>query len=139
MANAQYDLIQSSNGNKTVIEITQPCLYTLPGRPDLSIDRHHFNAFKESCPCGSITVYIDSNGDVKYCLFDENVLGNVCDDSFLDIWNSGFLKEVHKERCPLDRSGSDCSSFKQLYSQFNDYHSFMNAYIKGTKEKSPIK
>ena len=135
MANAQYDLIQSSKGNKTVVEITQPCLYTLPGRLSLSIYSHHFNAFKESCPCGTIAAYIDSNGDVKYCLFDENALGNVCDGSFLDIWNSGLMKEVRKERCPLDRSGSDCSSFKQLYSQFNDYHSFMNAYIKEAKEK----
>ncbi len=135
MANAQYDLIQSSKGNKTVVEITQPCLYTLPGRSNLSIDSQYFNSFKESCPCGTVAAYIDSNRDVKYCLFDENALGNVCDDSFLDIWNSGLMKEVRKERCPLDRSGSDCSSFKLLYSQFIDYQSFMNACIKGAKEK----
>ena len=135
MANAQYALIQSSKGNKTVVEITQPCLYTLPGRPNLSIDRQHFNAFKESCPCGTIAAYIDSNGDVKYCLFDENSLGNVCTDSFLNVWNSGRAKEARSLRCPLDRSGSDCSSFKLLYGQFSDYQTFINAYFKRAKKK----
>jgi len=138
MANAQYDLINASKDNKTVVEITQPCMYALTGRQNLLNDGNQFNAFKETCPCGTVAAYIDSNGDVKYCLFDENVLGNVCDDSFLNIWNSGLMKEVRKERCPLDRSGSDCSSFKLLFSQFSDYPIFMKDYIKGVKEKSQI-
>jgi MoaA/NifB/PqqE/SkfB family radical SAM enzyme len=136
MADAQYDLIQASKGNKTVVEITQPCLFSLPGGANLSFDGHNTNAFKESCPCGTVAAYIDSNGDVKYCLFDEKILGNVCNNSFLTVWNSDATSEVRKLRCPLDRSGSDCSSFKILYTQFNDYLTFMRAYIRGVKEKN---
>jgi MoaA/NifB/PqqE/SkfB family radical SAM enzyme len=136
LANAQYKLIEASEGNRTVVEITQPCMYSVPGRLNPSSGGHQCNAFKEACPCGTVAAYIDSNGDVKYCLFDEKILGNVCDDSFLTIWNSGLAKEERKQRCPLDRSGSDCSSFQILYTQFGDYHTFMKAYIKGVKEKN---
>lgn len=135
MANAQYDLIQSSAGNNTVVEITQPCFYNLPGRHNLSSDGHCWNAFKEACPCGTVAAYIDSNGDVKYCLFDEKVLGNVYNDSFLSVWNSGLAEEARKQRCILDRSGTECSSFKLLYTQFGDYSGFMKVYIKRVKEK----
>ncbi len=133
MATAQYELIKASKGNKTVVEITQPCMYDLPGRQMLSFDTHQCNAFKETCPCGTVAAYIDSNGDVKYCLFDEKVLGNVCDDPFLNIWNSGLAKEVRKQRCPLDRSGTKCSSFKLLYTQFGDYQTFMKDYSNKVK------
>ena len=135
MANAQYELIQASQGNKTVVEITQPFLYALPARANLSAVGFLPNAFKEACPCGTVAAYIDSNGDVKYCLFDENILGNVCNDSFLKVWNSDAATEARKRRCPLDRSGFDCSSFKLLYSQFNDYLPFMQAYCKEVREK----
>lgn len=136
MANAQFDLIQASKGNKTVVEITQPCLYAIPGRVNLLVGVNQSNAFKEACPCGTVAAYIDSNGDVKYCLFDEKILGNVCNDSFLNIWNSVPAKEARKLRCPLDRSGTGCSSFKILYTQFNDYLTFMSDYVKGVKEKN---
>lgn len=135
MANAQFDLIRSSAGNNTVIEITQPCFYKLPGRNNLSTNGHLRNAFKEACPCGTTAAYIDSNGDVKYCLFDENILGNVFDESFLTIWNSALAGVARKQRCILDRSGLECSSFKLLYTQFGDYSAFMNAYLKKVKEK----
>jgi len=138
MANAQYDLIQASKGNKTVVEITQPCLYSLPGRSHLLFEPDKSNAFNETCPCGTVAAYIDSNGDVKYCLFDENILGNICTDSFLTVWNSDAASEARKHRCPLDRSGCDCSSFKILYGQFKDYHSFMNDYINVVKEKTRL-
>jgi MoaA/NifB/PqqE/SkfB family radical SAM enzyme len=121
-----------------VVDITQPCFYSLPGRVRLSNDGHQYNAFKEACPCGKVAAYIDSNGDVKYCLFDEKVLGNVCDDPFLTVWNSDLAKEARKQRCPLDMSGSDCSSFKILYSQFGDYPTFMRTYIKEVKEKKYV-
>lgn len=134
MAKAQYDLIQASKDNQTVAEITQPCFYTLPGRDRLPKDGYQLNAFKELCPCGTIAAYIDSNGDVKYCLFDEKTLGNICDDPFLTVWNSTLAKEARTQRCPLDLSGSGCSSFKILYSQFSDYPAFMSAYIKEVKE-----
>ena len=134
LAIAQYNLINASRDNKTVVEITQPCMYNLPGRPDLSVNNHHFNAFKEACPCGTVAAFIDANGDVKYCLFDEKILGNVCHDLFLTVWNSVLAKEARTQRCPLDRSGSNCSSFKLLYSQFSNYTTFMNAYTKGVKD-----
>lgn len=121
---------------QTVVEITQPCFYTLPDRVLLPQDGHQRNAFKEPCPCGTIAAYIDSSGDVKYCLFDEKTLGNVCNDPFLTVWNSGLAKEARKERCPLDGSGIGCSSFKILYSQFSDYTTFMRAYIKEVNEKN---
>jgi len=136
LANAQYELINASIGNKTVIEITQPCMYAIPGRHNLSCGTHPCNAFKEACPCGTVAAFIDSNGDVKYCLFDEKILGNVCDDLFLNIWNSGLAKEARKQRCPLDQSGYNCSSFQLLYTQFGDYHHFLKAYIKVVKEKN---
>jgi len=138
MANAQYDLIEASKGNKTVVEITQPCMYPLPGRIGLSTNGHHYNVFKEACVCGSVAAYIDSNGDVKYCLFDENILGNVCSDSFLNVWNSVLTEEVRKQRCPLDLSGYGCSSFKLLYAQFNNYSRFMREYIEGVKERNHL-
>ena len=109
-------------------------MYVLPRSQNLLTDGLPYNAFKESCPCGTTAAYVDSNGDVKYCLFDEKILGNICDDPFLTIWNSALTEEVRDERCPLDRSGSNCSSFKLLYSQFNDYHVFMNEYSKKIKE-----
>ena len=133
MARAQYNLINASKETSTVVEITQPCIYSLPGRPDSTQGNH--NAFKEACSCGKVAAYIDSNGDVKYCLFDEKTIGNVCDDLFLNIWNSPLADDVREKRCPLDQSGSNCSSFKFLYSQFGDYHTFMNDYIKEVREK----
>ncbi|MCX6231536.1 MAG: radical SAM protein [Bacteroidetes bacterium] len=135
MANAQYDLIQASKANKTMVEITQPCMYSLPHRADLTNNGHEYNVFKEECSCGEVVAYIDAKGDVKYCLFDENPLGNVFKDSFLNVWNSIQAMEARQLRCPLDKSGSNCSSFNILYAQFNDYTNFMNDYIKGTKEK----
>lgn len=136
MANAQYSLIQASKDSQTVVEITQPCFYPLPGRQRLSTNGSQYNAFKETCPCGTVAAYVDSNGDVKYCLFDAEILGNVCTDSFLTVWNSAAAEEVRNQRCPLDRSGSECSSFKILYSQFSDYPTFMSAYageVRGKK------
>ena len=138
MANAQYELIKASKENNTVVEITQPCLYNLPRFHLLPVEENHYNAFKESCPCGTVAAYIDSNGDVKYCLFDEKILGNVNDDPFLTVWNSPQTMEVRKVRCPLDRSGTNCSSFKLLYSQFSDYSAFMNSYFNGVKQNQII-
>ncbi|MCX6284921.1 MAG: radical SAM protein [Bacteroidetes bacterium] len=71
LANAQYNLIQASKGNNTVVEITQPCLFAVPGKIKISDEKSQFNVFKEPCPCGKSAAYIDANGDVKYCLFDE--------------------------------------------------------------------
>jgi MoaA/NifB/PqqE/SkfB family radical SAM enzyme len=135
MAIAQYDLIHSSAGNKTVVEITQPCFFKLPDRHALSTNGHFRNVFKEACPCGTTAAYIDSNGDVKYCLFDENILGNVFEDSFLNIWNSITAINARENRCPLDISGCGCSSFKILFSQFGDYSLFMKEYINEVKSK----
>ncbi|MEI6140777.1 MAG: radical SAM protein [Mariniphaga sp.] len=129
MANAQFTLINASKDNKTIVEITQPCLYKLPGRDSLSSENHPYNAFKEACSCGEVAAYVDANGDVKYCLFDEDCIGNVCNESFLTVWNSGQASEVRKHRCPLDMTGSTCSSFKLLYDQFGDYPAFMKAYV----------
>ena len=134
MANAQNNLIKASQNNKTVVEITQPCLYSLPGRDNLSAESHTFNAFKEACSCGEVAAYVDSNGDVKYCLFDEDRIGNVCNESFLTVWNSGEASEVRKHRCPLDKTGSTCSSFKLLYDQFGDYPTFMKEYVNQVRE-----
>ena len=135
MADAQFNLIEASRGNRTVVEITQPCLFELPNRESLSGEPNLPNAFKEACPCGTTAAYVDSNGDVKYCLFDEKILGNICEDSFLDVWNSSTAREARRLRCPFDLSGNDCSSFKILYSQFNDYSTFMKTYMKGVKER----
>jgi MoaA/NifB/PqqE/SkfB family radical SAM enzyme len=136
MANAQYELINISRGNKTIVEITQPCMYNLSGFNYSADKGHPHNAFKEACPCGTVAAYIDSNGDVKYCLFDENILGNVCNDLFLNIWNSALANKARKKRCPMDLSGSECSSFKLLYSQSGDYSFFMKEYVKRVKEKN---
>jgi MoaA/NifB/PqqE/SkfB family radical SAM enzyme len=135
MANAQYDLIRASAGNTTIVEITQPCIFHLPGRINFSASGYPYSAFKESCPCGTTAAYIDANGDVKYCLFDENILGNVCADPFLTVWNSGRADEARKFRCPLDRSGTACSSFKILYSRFSDYTAFIETYVQAAREK----
>ncbi len=138
MANAQYELIKASKASNTVVEITQPCQYDLPHRHHLPAEKNQYNAFKESCPCGTIAAYIDSNGDVKYCLFDEMTLGNVFIDPFLTVWNSELAKEARNLRCPLDRSGTGCSSFKLLYSQFSDYSAFMKDYIENVKIRGSL-
>ena len=135
LAYAQYQLIQASKGNNTVIEITQPCLYALPGKVKTPDNENQVNAFKEPCPCGITAAYIDANGDVKYCLFDEKIIGNICNESLLNVWNSIPAKEARQQRCYLDRSGSGCSAFKILYTQFNDYSKFTRDYVNGVKEK----
>ncbi len=128
LAYAQYNLIQASEGKRTMVEITQPCLYALPSRQGLEQGTYEKNSYKESCPCGIVAAYIDSNGDVKYCLFDEQIFGNTRDDSFVNVWNSTAAKEARQQRCLLDKSGSACSSFKLLYEQFKDYSLFMEEY-----------
>ena len=135
LAKSQYDLIQASENNKTGIEITQPCLYTLPNRKKKESNHFKFNSYKEACPCGTVAAYIDSNGDVKYCLFDENIFGNVYDSSFLNVWNSDSAKHARAQRCPLDHSGFSCSSFKLLYEQFKDYSVFLKDYNKEVRLK----
>jgi MoaA/NifB/PqqE/SkfB family radical SAM enzyme len=137
MANSQYHLINASKGNNTVVEITQPCLYQLPGKIQTSNDGTRVNAYKELCPCGKTAAYIDANGDVKYCLFDETSIGNICNDSLLVVWNSMLAKEARKQRCPIDGSGTGCSAFKLLYAQFADYNKFMRDYVNGVKVNIP--
>ncbi len=130
MAIAQFDLILASKGNKTLVEITQPCMFNLPNRNTLSEREFQFNAYKESCPCGKVAAYVDSNGDVKYCLFDEAGLGNVCENPFLAVWNSANAIRVRKQRCPLDETGTTCSAFKILSEKHIDHNVFMNSYRK---------
>jgi MoaA/NifB/PqqE/SkfB family radical SAM enzyme len=128
MANAQYDLILASKDNNTLVEITQPCMYHLPTWECLTKNGYLFNAHKETCPCGKVAAYVDSNGDVKYCLFDEVGLGNFCDTSFLAIWNSETVNKERAQRCPLDLTGTTCSSFKLLSQKHINYNSFMKSY-----------
>ena len=138
MADAQYGLIQASKGNKTVVEITQPCFFTIPNRTNLSDEKPQYNVYKESCSCGEVAAYIDAKGDVKYCLFDEKILGNVYVQPFLTVWNSANAIQSRELRCPIDKSGSNCSSFILLYAQFDDYSDFMKTYIKSVNEKNAI-
>lgn len=128
LAKAQYNLILATANNKTEVEITQPCIYKLPNRMEKDKNSNSYNSFKQACSCGTVAAYIDSNGDVKYCLFDESVLGNIFNDQFINIWNSTTADKARELRCPLDRSGYSCSSFKLLYTQFNNYSNFMRAY-----------
>lgn len=136
LAHAQYNLIKASVANLTVVEITQPCLFRLPGRWTIPGERMP-NAFREPCPCGTVAAYIDANGDVKYCLFDEESIGNVCQESFMNIWNSGQMSTVRKLRCPLDQSGSSCSSFRLLYSRFADYEAYSQQYTEEVMKIAP--
>lgn len=135
MADAQFNLIRASENNNTELEITQPCSFSLNGRNSKTGNYGKYNSYKGKCPCGTIAAYIDSNGDVKYCLFDESILGNVRSDSFIDIWNSEAAKQARVQRCPLDNSGTTCSSFKLLYEQFNSYSDFMKDYVREVREK----
>lgn len=118
LAKAQHNLILASANNKTEVEITQPCIYKLPDRITKDKNSYAYNSFKQACSCGTIAAYIDSNGDVKYCLFDESILGNIFNDEIINVWNSGSADQARELRCPLDRSGNSCSSFKLLYTQF---------------------
>lgn len=136
MADAQYSLIQAAKKNLAQVEITQPCLFSLPSRSGLLQNGDGASAFKEFCPCGTVAAYIDSNGDVKYCLFDEQALGNLRGGSFLNVWNSALAGEARAHRCPLDLSGSGCSAFKLLYSQFFDYGVFLKSYVGEVRQKN---
>lgn len=127
LARAQHTLIKASAGNHTLVEITQPCYFPLPGRATV-LNEEAPKAYKEPCPCGMDAAYVDSNGDVKYCLFDVESLGNVFKKDFLSIWNSLHAGAVRRQRCPLDLSGRACSSFALLYSQCGSYDVFMKEY-----------
>ena len=128
-AQAQHALIAATRGKPTVAEITQPCRFSLTGRAGLEQGRPVFNAYKENCHCGEVAAYVDSNGDVKYCLFDAAALGNVLSAPFINIWNSVVADQARRERCPLDKSGHDCSACKVLYEQSGDYAAFMAEYV----------
>lgn len=130
LATAQFEVIQESLKHKALVEVTQPNYYDLPSRNQLGQSFH--KAYKEQCPCGTKAAYVDSNGDVKYCLFDEEVLGNIRRDSLIRIWNSEKVAKARLQRCPSVRNL--CSSFKVLYSEFKDYSSFMEEYASKTKE-----
>lgn len=135
MAATQHQLILASAGNDTTVEITQPCSYLIPGKKELPFGTDRINAFREACPCGKAAAYIDADGGVKYCLFDEKAIGNVLNDSFLNIWNSESANEARQVRCPVDASGSACSAFKLLYEQSGDYEGFMRDYHGGVLKR----
>jgi MoaA/NifB/PqqE/SkfB family radical SAM enzyme len=135
MATAQHQLILASAGNDTTVEITQPCSFLIPGRRKLPFGTDRFNAFREACPCGKAAAYVDADGGVKYCLFDEKTIGNVTNDSFLEVWNSASANEARQVRCPTDASGSACSGFKLLYEQSGDYEGFMKDYHTGVLKR----
>lgn len=135
MADAQHHIIMASAGNNTTVEITQPCSYLIPGRGKLPFGPDRFNAFREACPCGKAAAYVDSDGGVKYCLFDEKTIGSVLNDSFLNIWNSVSANEARQERCPIDATGCACSAFKMLYEQSGDYEGFMKDYREGVLKR----
>lgn len=130
LAIAQFELILESAKHKALVEVTQPNYYDMPSRNQLEQSFH--KAYKEQCPCGTKAAYVDSNGDVKYCLFDEEVLGNICRDSLIRIWNSEKVIKARQHRCSPARNL--CSSFKLLYSEFKDYSSFMEKYACKAKE-----
>lgn len=133
---AQYELIQASKGQKAIIEVMQPCLFPLQGRKTVESDKKSIQAYKEKCPCGTRAAYVDSNGDIKYCLFDESSIGNMKEKGFIDIWNSLAAKVARNKRCSLDSSGVSCSSFKLIYEQFRDYTLFMKEYAMYVKQVS---
>jgi len=130
LAVAQFELIQESAKHKALVEVTQPNYYDLPSRNQLGQSFH--KAYKEQCPCGTKAAYVDSNGDVKYCLFDEEVLGNIRRDSLIRIWNSEKVIKARLYRCLP--TGNSCSSFKLLYSEFKNYSSFVEEYASKAKE-----
>lgn len=136
MALAQFNLIHASRNNNTLVEITQPCRFKLPDRAALAAGNRNLNSHKEICPCGRTAAYVDSNGDVKYCLFDEDVLGNIYHDPFLTIWNSEIVNKARISRCPFDLTGTTCSSFKILYEKFADYQHFIQSYQSKADELS---
>lgn len=130
LAVAQFELILESAKHKALVEVTQPNYYDLPSRNQLGQSFH--KAYGEQCPCGTKAAYVDSNGDIKYCLFDEEVLGNIRRDSLIRIWNSENVMKARLHRCLP--AGNSCSSFKLLYSKFKDYRGFVEKYASRAKE-----
>lgn len=128
LAQAQYSLILSSRRRKCSIEVTQPCGFLLPSRSELEGGSYPYSAYKEYCPCGTRAAYIDANGDVKYCLFDSDVLGNVRSTPLVDVWNSPSADAARTRRCPLDGSGTACSAFANIYGLHADYSRFEADY-----------
>ncbi|MDX1284523.1 MAG: radical SAM protein, partial [Draconibacterium sp.] len=128
LAKAQLELIRATERTKTEVEITQPCFFKLRGKTLKNVNG--YNAYKQACSCGTFAAYIDSNGDIKYCLFDEKTLGNLFEKPFLKIWNSQSTNMVRETRCPFDQSGFTCSSFKILYEQHRSYEQFMKEYYR---------
>lgn len=128
---AQRALLDASQYQETMIEMTQPCLFPLPDRKAVEERGRLPKVYKEQCPCGTRAAYVDSNGDVKYCLFDKEPIGNIRKEAgLIKAWNSEAAKEARSKRCPLDGSGVACSAFKMLYEQFHDYRRFMREYSK---------
>lgn len=117
-AQAQFQIIEESL-NGVMVEITQPCLFEIPVE---------YNVYKEMCPCGLKAAYINWNGDVKYCLYDEYIIGNIKDRSFLDIWGSPLIQKERKKRYKAQLE-YECSSFAILKDQYDNYNKFIKEYI----------
>ncbi len=63
--------------------------------------------------CGKLSLNIKSNGDITPCGFIPIVIGNICRDDLIDVWNnSPFLhmmrNKVPKGKCLSCKSRSEC-------------------------------
>jgi MoaA/NifB/PqqE/SkfB family radical SAM enzyme len=114
-ARLQYECILASAGGVRM-EITQPCRYTIPD---------HYGAYRENCVCGTKAAYVNWNGDVKYCLFDAAVIGNIRDMPFDEIWNGSGVRGERSLREPTHER-QECSAFAILH---GGYDTFLKEYI----------
>lgn len=84
---------------------------------DTNVKGNKVNSLKV-CPCPFYSMMINPDGDVLPCCnhYKPIVLGNICEDSIVDIWNSDKLKEFQKQQLMYSRGGVDvcyrCNTIK---------------------------
>lgn len=67
---------------------------------------------QKSCPLIFHTIVISPNGDVYPCtqLLTPYILGNICENNLVDLWNSEMRKKLLRQQCTCDTPQicSDC-------------------------------
>jgi MoaA/NifB/PqqE/SkfB family radical SAM enzyme len=71
--------------------------YGIIGDTDLFLRTPSYNAGRDNCDAGRLFFAILPNGDITICLPAMLPLGNVKEDSLLDLWKSGGISRIGEE------------------------------------------
>ncbi|MEA3421046.1 MAG: radical SAM protein [Acidobacteriota bacterium] len=118
----QYGRVAAKGGNVT--SMTHFDIFT---QEEMGEDIEFLAEFVGGCGCGRLYCAMQPNGDITPCVFLPKVLGNIRNDSFLDIWkNSPVLEKVRKretfsDNCKSCDSRNICGGCRaRAYAYFKD-------------------